>query len=97
MREDHQNELSRLTLDLEDESSRTTSMDRRLTDLRREVRNHANVQVQTASLDMSVTVGWCFDCGSVLGYYFDIKLNIGEIERESNRGGGGGDSTRIVL
>ena len=30
-----------------------------------------------------------FDCGSVLGYYFDIKLNIGEIERESNRRGGG--------
>jgi len=38
MREDHQSELGRLTLDLEDESSRTTSMDRRLTDLRREVR-----------------------------------------------------------
>lgn len=39
MREDHQSELGRLTLDLEDESSRTTSMDRRLTDLRREVRS----------------------------------------------------------
>ncbi|KAK7492233.1 hypothetical protein BaRGS_00016530 [Batillaria attramentaria] len=37
MREDHQSELGRLNLDLEDESSRTTSMDRRLTELRREL------------------------------------------------------------
>ncbi|XP_076449903.1 coiled-coil domain-containing protein 102B-like isoform X2 [Babylonia areolata] len=37
MREDHQNELGRLTTDLEDENSKTTSMDRRLTELRREL------------------------------------------------------------
>lgn len=36
-REDFKNEVSQLTLDLEDESSRSSSMDRRLTDLRREL------------------------------------------------------------
>ncbi|XP_025116090.1 coiled-coil domain-containing protein 102A-like isoform X2 [Pomacea canaliculata] len=37
LREDHENEMGRLTLDLEDESLRTSSMDRRLTELRREL------------------------------------------------------------
>ncbi|KAK7115020.1 coiled-coil domain-containing protein 102A-like [Littorina saxatilis] len=37
LREDHQTELGRLTLDLDDENAKSASMDRRLTELRREL------------------------------------------------------------
>ena len=73
MREDHQTELSRLTLDLEDESSRTTSMDRRLTDLRREVRNIVYVEFFQQFLWVRVLLFDCVYSDSKVLFLFGIK------------------------